>query len=271
MNGHNKLVKPLIVFIKIKSIACIALIGAVLAACVTTSSAPKIADLEVKPESERAMLHTRLARGYMQQKQYATARDELEKALRLQPDHSDSNYVMGLLMIQLNNNKDAEYYLERAVASNKENSSAAHDFGMFLCQTGQEKRSVKYFEIAASNPLFDRTELSYMRAGECLDRVDDDRAEAFLKKSLEFNPRLRPALYRLALLKQKNGQNLSARAYIERYLAITKPQPDALLLAYEIESSLKANDVAERYRKRILENFPGSKAAEKVRDTKRGS
>jgi len=253
----------------LKSSALILAVATVLSGCVTTSTGPKIDPIEKKPDADRAMLHTQLARGYMDQKQYGTAREELEKALRLQPNHSDSNYVMGLLMIQLNNNNDAEYYLERAVASNKENSSAAHDFGMFLCQVGKEARSVKYFEIAASNPLFNRSELSYMRAGECLAQISDPRAESFLKKSLEFNPRLRPALYRLALLKQEKDQNLSARAYIERYLAITKPQPQALLLAYEIESSLNANDVAEKYRKRILQNFPGSDEAEKVRD-KRG-
>jgi len=259
------------VFNKIRNSAAAALALIVLSACATHSSVPKIEVAEKKPKDERAMLHTRLARGYMDQQQYGVARDELEKALSLQPNHSDSNYVMGLLMMQLNDNNRAEYYLERAVANDKENSSAAHDFGMFLCQTGKESKSVRYFEIAAANPLFDRSELSYMRAGECLARISDPRAEAFLKRALQANPRLRPALLRLARLKRDQGKNLNARAYIERYLAITKPQPDALLLAYQIESSLRAHDVAESYRKRILENFPGSSAAEQVRDSQRGS
>ncbi len=249
----------------IKTTVLIALLSTLLNACVSNSSAPRIASDKVKPSSERAMLHTRLARGYMQKEQYATAKVELEKALRLEANHSDANYVMGLLMVKLDNIKDAEYYLERAVRSNKENSSAAHDFGMLLCQTGRELRSVDYFEIAASNPLFDRSVLSYMRAGECLAQINDDRAEAFLRKALSINPRLRPALYQLALIKKNSGQSLNARAYIERYLAITKPQPNALYLAYQIESSLKATDVAKSYRKRIMENFPGSKEADLLR------
>ena len=214
------------------------------------------------------MLHTRLAREYMEQKQYAIAKTELEKALSLDSNHSDSNYVMGLLQIQLKNNKDAEYYLKRAVKSNSENSSAAHDFGLFLCQIGKERESIEYFDLAASNPLFKRAELSYMRAGECLARIQDSDAELYLRKALEFNPRLRPALYQLAHIKRQSQQNLSARAYIERYLAITNPQPEALLLAYEIELSLRAYDVAENYRKQILESFPGSSAARQLRDAK---
>jgi len=239
-----------------------------LAGCVSDGSKPIIDTLETKPNAERAMLHTRLAREYMEKEQYAIAKQELEKALRLDSSHSDSNYVMGLLQLQLKNSNDAEYYFERAVKSNPKNASAAHDFGMFLCQTGKERKSIEYFELAAVNPLFKRAELSYMRAGECLSRINDPKAELFLKKALEFNPRLKPALYQLANIKKVSGQNLSARAYIERYLAITKPQPDALFLAYEIESKLRAFDVAEKYRKQILESFPGSNAAQRLRVNK---
>ncbi len=271
MNGHVTQIVPLIVLEKLKKYSLLVVVCLSLSGCASNSSKPNIDAAKKTPKSDRAMLHTRLAREYMGQKQLATAQLELEKALRLSPNHSDSNYVMGLLMIQLNNVKDAEYYLERSVKSDPENSSAAHDFGMLLCQTGKERRSVEYFEIAASNPLFKRAELSYMRAGECLDRINDTRAEAFLKKALTYNAKLRPALFRLAMFKKKNGQNLSARAYIERYMAITKPQPDALLLAYQIESSLRANDVAEAYRKKLLEDFPGSKQAESLRSIDRAN
>lgn len=253
----------------IKKITLVCVFASVLTACASNnSSKPIIESAQAKPKDERALLHTRLAREYMDQEQYGIAKKELEKALLLHPSHSDSNYVMGLLQIQLKNNRDAEYYLRRAVDSDRDNASAAHDFGLFLCQTGKESESIKYFEIAARNPLFNRAELSYMRAGECLSRIGDPKAEKFLKRALEFDPKMRPALYRLAKIKQREGQNLSARAYIERYLAITNPQPEALMLAYEIESSLRAYDMAEKYRKQILETFPGSVAAETLRKSK---
>jgi len=120
---------------------------------------------------------------------------------------------------------------------------------------------VTYFDLAASNPLFSKPELSYMRAGECLARINDPSAESYLKRALSVNPNLRPALYRLAILKYDTDAYFSARAYIERYMAITKPQPASLLLAYKIESKLNAGDVAKDYRRRLLEEFPGSEQA----------
>ena len=215
--------------------------------------------------TDKAMIHAQLARGYLQQKQYAIAKGELEKALRINSNHSDSNYVMGLLMLELEQYEDAEKFLRRAVRSDRDNSSAAHDLGTFLCQRGEPKSAVNFFEIAVANPFFKQAELSYMRAGECLARSGSPKAESYLRKALELNPRMRPALYRLAVLKYDAGSFLSARAYIERYFAITKAQPAALLLAYKIELKLSADDVAARYRLELLEQFPGSEQASLLR------
>jgi type IV pilus assembly protein PilF len=215
--------------------------------------------------SDNAMIHARLAQGYLQQKQYSVAKEELETALRVDPNHSHANYILGLLMMELEQYEDAEKYLRKAVRSDKSNSPAAHDLGTFLCQRGNQDAAVDYFEIAVANPFFDNAELSYMRAGECLARSGNAKAEVYLKKALVLNPRMRPALYQMAVLKHDAASYLSARAYIERYFAITKPQPASLLLAYKIELKLKANDVAARYRLELLEQFPGSSEASELR------
>ena len=234
-------------------------------ACTTTGGGSKQITKAQKSRADRAMVHTQLARGYLQQDQYATAKTQLERALSIDPTHSDSNYVMALLLLKLEQNREAEQFFAKAVASDQHNSPAAHDFGVFLCQIGKEREAVEYFEIAVSNPLFDKAQLSYMRAGECLLKIKDPLAEQYLKRALSINPRLRPALYQLALLKYEAASYMSARAYIERYFAITKPQPGSLLLAYKIESQLNAADVAESYRSKLLIEFPGSKEAGSVR------
>lgn len=243
-----------------------------LSACVTTSSSPgqpKLASSAQAKRDANASVHTKLAQEYMRQRQWGTAKKELEESLRSSPNHSQSNYVMALLMMRLEQYSDTEKYFTRALKSDRNNSGAAHDFGVFLCQTGKEQESIEYFEMAVSNPLFDRAELSHMRAGECLSKIDDPRAELYLKKALSLNPRLRPALFRLAIIKHQSRSHLSARAHIERYFAITEPQPESLLLAYQIESSLNAKKVASAYRKTLLTNFPSSEQARSIRGSDR--
>lgn len=248
------------------------LVSIFLAACATGSpnlSQPKATSKAEARTNDGAMIHTKLAKEYMRKNQFATAKIELEEALRINPKHSHTNYVMALWMMQFEEYPKAELYFERSIKSDPENSSAAHDFGVFLCQTGKERKSIKYFEIAVSNPLFDSSELSYMRAGECLANINDGAAEGYLKKALAINPRLRPALFRLAVIKQNEQQHLSARAYVERYFAITEPQPHSLLLAYQIESSMNAEDEASSYKKMLLNRFPSSEQARSLRGTGR--
>lgn len=244
----------------------LALLMVGLGACVSAGKSSQYrGKSELVENADKALIHAQLARGYLQQKQYAVAKEVLEKALKINPQHSQSNYIMALLMLELEQYQAAEKHFDYAVRFDRENSEAAHDFGMFLCQLNREIESVKYFDIAASNPLFERAELSNMRAGECLARVKDPKAEDYLQRALKVNPKLRPALYRLALVKHERGEHFSARAYIERYMAITKPQPGALMLAYEIESSLNATEVANQYRQQLLEGFPGSEQANLLR------
>jgi len=239
-----------------------------MAACASSGGVSKVKSGADSERASKAMVHTNVARGYLQQKQYSTAKASLERALQIYPQHSDSNYVMALLMNRLEQYPEAEKYYAKAVKYDRENSSAAHDYGVFLCQIGKEAKAIEYFEIAVSNPLFTRAELSYMRAGECLSKINDSRAEQFLMKALSLNPTLRPALYRLASLKYDEASYLSARAYIERFFAITNPQPAALLLAYKIESNLNAEDVANRYKRELLSDFPGSKEAATLRSSR---
>jgi len=237
-----------------------------LSACITTDGNGATTTKTVTPDNKKADIYAELARNYMMQEQYQVAESEISKALDIMPNHSESNYIMGLLMIETQQYARVEPFMERAVENDQGNSSAAHDFGVFLCKTGQELRSVSYFDKAVSNPYFERPELSLMRAGECLSKVDQPvRAEQYLKQALKRNSRMRPALINLAQIKYDTQSYLSARAYVERYFAITKPQPAALLLAYKIESELGANDVANKYRTQLLESFPASKQARDLR------
>lgn len=239
-----------------------AIFWVVLTGCVNSTSGVSSTN---RPESDKALVHAKLAQGYLSQKQYAVAKEELDEALRIDYSHSESNYIMALLMLELQQYEVSEEHFIRSVNTDSNNSAAAHDFGTYLCRTGRERDAVRYFDIAAGNPLFELAHLSYMRAGECLARINDPSAEAYLQRALGINSRLGPALYQLALIKYNSAEHLSARAYIQRYLAINNPQPASLLLAYKIESSLNAIDFADEYRKQLLEQFPGSQQAREAR------
>jgi len=256
---------------KICKLLLTVLIVSSLVACASSGPSTKkrtLSEARLKADKQ-ALVHMQLARGYMEKGLLSSAKDSLTRALKVSPKHSDSNYVMALLLVKLQQYPEAEKHFVRAIDSNPENSSAAHDFGTFLCQTGKAEEATKYFDIAVSNPLFKRSELSYMRAGECLASTNSVEAEAYLKKALAINPRLAPALFRLARMKFDDRNYLSSRAYIERLFAITEPQPESLLLAYQIESNLNAPEMATQYRAKLMKGFPSSAQARSIRRKER--
>jgi type IV pilus assembly protein PilF len=68
-------------------------------------------------------------------------------------------------------------------------------------------------------------------------------------------------LLELASLARTRGDNLRARAFIERYFASAPATPDALTMAIDIEERLGNRRAADEYRSRLRREFPDSAAA----------
>lgn len=242
------------------------MLGALLgqAGCSTTSTMPEEKNWDA---GKRADVHAQLAASYMQRDQLEVARGELEQALQIKPDHSRANYVMAVLQTRLGNPAEAEKYYRRAVDSNRENSQAAHDYGVFLCQQGRVDDAMAQFDQALANPLYRGDALTALRAGECLtvSGKSQDAAESYFRRALRINPELAPALYQMSEINFARGNYLSARAYIERYFSAADETARSLLLAYRIENSLGASDVAEDYASRLRKKFATSEEAKQLR------
>jgi type IV pilus assembly protein PilF len=229
-------------------------------ACASTEPIGKTADV-----SKRADLRTQLAINYMQRNQLEVAREELEHALEIAPDHSGANHAMAALQERLGNNEEAERHYRQAVRSDAENSQAAHDFGTFLCRRGRVQEALEQYENALSNPLYRQPDISNLRAGECLlSHGTTQAAESYFRKALHINPGLSLALYYMADINFRRKNYLSARGYIERHFSIASKTPESLLLAYKIEHELKAPKVAEEYASLLRGNFARSKEAKEL-------
>ena len=237
------------------------------AGCASNSSEPFGKQWE---PDKRADVRTDLAVSYMQRNQLEVAREELEQALEIQPDHSRANHAMAALQDRLGNDDLAEEHYRRAVRSDPENSTAAHDYGTFLCRRDRVSEALRQFEKALANALYRQPEITQLRAGECLIRAGDvSSAEEYFGQALRLNPRLPLALYHMASINFERHNYLSARAYIERYFSLAPDNPRSLLLAVKIEDSLQSPDVADAYAARLRNKFASSKEAQELDQLKR--
>ncbi|MDH3638024.1 MAG: type IV pilus biogenesis/stability protein PilW [Gammaproteobacteria bacterium] len=230
------------------------------------SNAPQLKAWEPDKQAE---INAELAASYMKRNQLADAREKLEKALEIQSDHPRANHYMGVLQARLGDNQAAERHFERAIRSDREYAQAAHDYGVFLCRQGNVDQALKQFETVLANPLYQRKEVTNLRAGECLLAKNDlAGAERYFRTALEVNARLMPALLSMAEINFASAKYLGARAYIERYFAVGPETAHSLLLAAKIERELGALEEAREYAAQLQQQFANSDEARELEERK---
>ena len=244
----------------LRNISLVLTVTAAVTGCVSNAPEPKTWEPD-----KQADINAELAANYMKRDQLVDARDKLEKALSIQPDHPRANHYMGVLQARLGDNRSAENYFERAIRSDPEDGQAAHDYGIFLCRQGRMDQALKQFESVLANPLYQRKEVTHLRAAECLLAKNDlAGAESYFRKALEVNPRFMPALLSMAEINFANAQYLVARAYIERYFGVGPETAPSLLLAAKIERELGALEQARKYAAQLQQRFANSDEAREL-------
>jgi type IV pilus assembly protein PilF len=97
---------------------------------------------------------------------------------------------------------------------------------------------------------------------------DLDKAETYLRQSLEYNVEISTSLLGLSNLNYRSGEYLNARAFLQRYESAEKETAESLMLGFQIESALGDQKAAKDFKRRLLEQFPGSAEATQARDQK---
>lgn len=237
------------------ALVAVSLLG--LGGCVTTTTGGLGG--EKWDSSERAALHTRLGVNYLQQGQLEVAREELDLALRIEPNSSDANLAMAKLQLRLDSPRDAHVHFQRAVRNNPESVGARNDFGFFLCNQGDYADGLAQFNAALNNPLNNAQYVTLYGAAECERQAGNlEQAVASYELALRLQPDMRQALMRLAVINFDQGEYFTARAYLERFFQDRFYTADSLYLAVRNELALNRRDLAGEYARLLRERFPGS-------------
>ncbi len=216
-------------------------------------------DLTHKQREEAAQANTQLALAYMREGDLATARDKLEKALEQNPDTAPTQMAAGFLYDRLGEDKKADAAFQRAMKLSKNDPVVLNNYAAFLCRKGDKKQGEAYFLQAAANPLYRTPEIAYANAGRCA-RADGrpQDAEKYFRKALTYREDQLDALFQMADLEHELGNDLQARAFLERYSSTAPVSAASLWLAYRIERGLGDYEQAKRAADRLKKDFPTS-------------
>jgi len=241
--------------------------AAVLAACgmLPQANEPPLADSgtlagEVSDPRNRAKVHAELAALYYGRGSMAIALDELRIAASADPNYPLTYSMFGLVYMELRENRLAQENFERALRLSPNDPDINHNYGRFLCQTGRETDSIKYFLQAVRNPLYPAPWRSYSAAGQCSLRKDNVKdAEEFFLRSLRLEPDDPPALLYLGQIRYKQGNLDDARKLVSRYNKIGDPTAESIWLALRVERKLGERVAESSFANQLRRRFSGSR------------
>ncbi|MEP6483275.1 MAG: type IV pilus biogenesis/stability protein PilW [Rudaea sp.] len=225
------------------------------------NKASNVTETKAEKQQEAARVRVQLGQRYMEQGKLEIAMENLQKALEYDPNYVDAHTVIGVLYERIGNAKAAEEHYAKAAQLAPKSGDANNNYGQFLCATGRYAQAQTYFANAMADPFYKTPDVLYTNAGSCLMKEGGthlDDAAADFRKALEANPKNPVALFEMANVLYQKNDFFRARAFIQRFEALGKPDPGALLLARNIEVKLGHADSAHDYAQRLRESFPDS-------------
>jgi type IV pilus assembly protein PilF len=224
-----------------------------LAAC---SSTPEKSDGSTRKAAET---NTALGRNYMDRGQYEIALEKLKKAVAFDRTYAPAHTLLGVLYETIGETEQAGREYKLALQYDPEKGDVNNNYGAFLCSIGKSEDADKYFTAAIKDPFYQTPAVALANAGACaLRRGDLDKAETFLRQSLEFDNQLGASLLPMAEVSYLQGEFLKARAFLQRYQALGVMNEESLFLGYQIETALGDRKSADTYRLELQKRYPDS-------------
>jgi len=208
----------------------------------------------------RARIHTELAAAYYSRGSMAVALEELRTAVAADRDYASAYSMFGLVYMELRETQLARENFEHALRLAPNDPDINHNYGWFLCQTGQAEKSIRYFLRAVGNPLYPRPWRSYTAAGVCSMRIEKLKdAEQYFRRALRLQPNDPMALSQMAQVQYQEGNMMEAQRYIKRFNDLVSPTAESLWLALRIEYKLGNRLAAAKLASQLRHRYPSSK------------
>jgi type IV pilus assembly protein PilF len=215
---------------------------------------------DVGDPRNRAKVHAELAALYYGRGNMAVALEELRIAQSADANYSLTYSLFGLVYMELREYQLAQTNFERGLRLAPTDPDINHNYGWFLCQTGHENESIKYFQQAVRNPLYPAPWRSYSAAGICSMRKNNlKEAEGFFQLALRLEPDDPPSLLQLGQIRYRQGSLEEARKLVGRYNKIVDPTAESLWLALRVERKLGDRLAEANFGNHLRRRFPDSR------------
>jgi len=219
-------------------------------------------------KDKQADLYLQMGTRYLEMNMLKIAKDKLQTALSLDPNNAEIYNTLGVMYERLNQFESAQQAYSTAFSLDQNNPGINNNYGRFLCDRGDDQTAKKLLQEAIDMPLNNRKWFAYTNLGRCeLKNGQQAIAETYFRQALRLNKDYPPALVALQKISYNAKKYMSARAFLERYLAVANHTPETLWYGLQTERALGNSKIAENYQEKLFRLFPTSKQAQQLKAT----
>ena len=239
------------------------LLGVMLVAgCISTTTGTPAPAAD---NSDAAGANFQLGIRYLRNGKYELARDRLILTTELACTEALVWSTLGMTYERLDNMRLAEESHDKAVRLAPKDFDVQNAYAIFLCNQRRFDDARKQFDRSIKAPTNDNPEIMATNAGVCMTQAPDyAAAEAYFREALDAKPSHAEALIQMAALKHSTGDNLSARAFLQRFRAQHPTTAGVLYLCVLVEKDLGDKSAQAACENELLRSFPRSPEARQV-------
>ncbi|MBM7073724.1 type IV pilus biogenesis/stability protein PilW [Shewanella sp. OPT22] len=224
-----------------------------------------VAEQEINKEAA-ARDRMQLGLTYLQRGNSDQAKYNLEQAMEYAPHLEEVHLSMAYYYQKVDDVKRAEKAYERAIHSRTATGDAYNNFGVFLCEQKDYKRSEKMFLAAIEQPKYTRVASSYENLGLCSEEAKEyEKAIKYYEMALNYAPRRTTSIIAITKIKLKLHQYKDANEWLSRYHKIAFQSPESLLLGIDIAKKMNDRALEKQYGLTLLAKFPKSSQAKQYK------
>ena len=230
----------------------------------------KVRDDKRSKDAASARTRVQLAQAALRSGDLDGADRDARLALKADAHSADALTILAAVAERRGDMAGAGQHYKKAVDLAPERGAYLNNYGTWLCASGRAAESLSWFERALADSSYATPSAALANAGSCAASAgQNERAERDLRTALALDANNALALGALARIELQKGNAFEARAFSERRLAAAPADPDALVLASQIEQKLGDMAAAARYVQRLRAEFPDAQGSGTGDDGKR--
>ena len=206
-----------------------------LQSCQNNNSTTSTAGNHESKLNDAATYNTQLGLAYLKQGDRSRAKRKLLLALAQAPNSPNVNASMAYFMEKSGEMDKAQVYYQKAMSAAHGGGAQLNNYGAFLCRRAQYKQAEDYFLKATQDTKYEHTAGAYENAGLCATAIPDYiKATTYFSKALEQDPSRAQSLFELVNIQIKQGNNIGALTYLQKYPELTLRDRTLLAMAVDV-------------------------------------